>query len=220
MIRAVVVDDHAMFCRGLEMIFNSGNVVRVVAATQLASEAAGICEVAQPDLALVDLHMPEIGGLGAISEIKAAAPEVTIVALSGTTAIGEMVAALKEGATSFLPKSGSAEKMIPPLQAIADGWSIVPRPVLAMLTTLEKEPDPILATVTPDELEVWSMITHGLTDDDIAAHRACSDRTAKRLVHNLLKVRLGGVTRVQAAARGGQLGLLAMPLAAATKFQD
>lgn len=214
MIRVVIVDDHAMFCRGLELIFNAGKYVRVVCATQEAREAAGICELADPDIALVDLSMPDPGGLSAMSSIKEVCPQVTIVALSGTERIGDMTAALRAGATSFLPKSGSAEKLVGPLRVIADGWTIVPRPVLAALIVDELvEPDPILKEMTPDEVEVWQMVAHGWTDDQIAEHRACSDRTAKRLIHKLLKVHLGGASRVQAAARGGKIGLLDIPLA-------
>jgi two-component system nitrate/nitrite response regulator NarL len=126
-----------------------------------------------------------------------------------------MVTALRAGATSFLPKTGSAEKLVPPLKAIHDGWTIVPPPVLAALlasTEEDEAPDPVLSNLTVEEGEVWQMITHGLTDEQIAERKACSDRTAKRFVHKLLKERLGGLSRVQAAARGGQIGLLDVPL--------
>jgi two-component system nitrate/nitrite response regulator NarL len=206
----VVVDDHPLFSRGLALLLHgvSDGRVRVVATTDDASAAAALVRRHHADVAVVDLHMPPPGGVRAIAAIRRADPMVRVVALSGLAEADAALEALRAGASGFLPKSADPEKLVRPLLAVLDGWSVVPE---ALLRQLLEDSAPtgdqgLLGRLTSDERRLWRLVADGVPTVDMATTLHVSERTVKRLVANLLR-RLGVTTRVEAAALAGRVGL-------------
>lgn len=206
----VVVDDHPLFSRGLELLLppESDGRIRVVGTTDDASAGAALVRRCHADVAIVDLHMPPPGGTRAIAAIHRADPTVRIMALSGLAEADAALEALRAGACGFLPKTASPEALVRPLLAVLDGWSVVPE---ALLRQLLADAAPaaggdIAWTLSADERRLWRLVAAGTSTVDIATALHVSERTVKRLVATLLR-RLGVATRVEAAALAGRVGL-------------
>jgi two-component system nitrate/nitrite response regulator NarL len=206
----IVVDDHPLFTRGLSLLLPevSEGRVRVVGTTDDASAAAALVQRSRADVAVVDVQMPPPGGTRAVAAIRRVEPTVRVVAMSGLADADAAVEALRAGAVGFLPKTADPESLVRPLLAVLDGWSVVPEPLLRLL--LDRAPPGeghgIADQLGADERRLWRLIAAGAGTVDIATTLHVSERTAKRLVAQLLR-RLRVSTRVEAAALAGRVGL-------------
>lgn len=206
----VLVDDHPLFTRGLELLLPavSDGKVRVVATTTDASAAAGLVLRHAPDIALVDLHMPPPGGIRAIAAIRRVEQACRVLAMSGTADQALAIEALQAGAEGFFPKVAEPEDLVAPLMAALEGWSVVPADLLRALVDAQRPSGQGNTTgLTPGERDLWQIIAQGGTTAEVAASLYVSERTAKRLVASLLR-RLGVANRAEAAALAGRAGLL------------
>jgi DNA-binding NarL/FixJ family response regulator len=210
----IVVDDHPLFTRGLSLLLPevSHGRVRVVGTTDDASAAAALVQRARADVAVVDVQMPPPGGMRAIAAIRRVEPLVRVVAMSGFAEADAALEALRAGAVGFLPKTADPESLIGPLLAVLDGWSVLPEPLLRGLLdrSVPSESDGIAGQLTADERRLWRLIAAGSGTVEIATTLHVSERTAKRLVAQLLR-RLHVATRVEAAALAGRVGLEQLP---------
>jgi two-component system nitrate/nitrite response regulator NarL len=206
----IVVDDHPLFTRGLSLLLPevSGGSVRVVGTTDDASAAAALVQRTHADVAVVDVQMPPPGGTRAIAAIRRIEPTVRVVAMSGQATADAAVEALRAGAVGFLPKTADPEALVRPLLAVLDGWSVLPEPLLRGLLdrAAPSESQGIVGQLSADERRLWRLIAAGSGTVDIATGLHVSERTAKRLVAQLLR-RLHVSTRVEAAALAGRAGL-------------
>jgi DNA-binding NarL/FixJ family response regulator len=204
----VIVDDHPLFARGLELLLPevSGGRAAVVASTGDAASAADLVRRTVPDLVLIDLHMPPPGGVRAITAVRRVAPRVRIVAMSGDDDPRPALEALGAGAEGFLPKSSEPGDLVHPLLAALEGWAVLPGSVLAALTA-EAGGGRIEVRLNDDERDLLRMIAAGLSTLDIAARLHLSERTVKRQTATLLR-RLRVSSRTEAAALAGSAGLL------------
>jgi DNA-binding NarL/FixJ family response regulator len=204
----IVVDDHPLFARGLSLLLPhvSDGGVRVVGTTDDASAAAALVQRARADVAVVDVQMPPPGGARAIAAIRRVEPLVRVVAISGLADAEAAVEALRAGAIGFLPKTAEPESMVRPLLAVLDGWSVLPDPLLRRLLEQARPADGLAAQLTGDERRLWRLVAAGAGTVEIATTLHVSERTAKRLVAQLLR-RLRVTSRVEAAALAGRVGL-------------
>lgn len=207
-VRTLVVDDHPLFARGLELLLPqaSGGRVEVVGWTADARLAGSDARARLPDLALVDLMMPEPGGLRAIGAIRRSLPACRVVAMSGSDDQDLAVAALEAGAEAFLPKATEAEAVVAPLLAVLDGWSVVPAALLRRLTASRGDPE-LVRGLGGAERHLWRRLAEGRSTTQIADELHVSERSVKRMTAALLR-RLRVSTRMEAAALAGQVGLL------------
>ncbi|GAA4604862.1 DNA-binding NarL/FixJ family response regulator [Actinoplanes octamycinicus] len=209
-IRVVVIDDHHLFVRGLELLLPevSDGRAAVVASTGDAAYAASVARHAVPDLVLVDLHMPAPGGVRAIGAVRRAAPRARVLAMSGDDDPAIAIEALRGGATGFLPKSSDPADLLQPLLAAVDGWAVLPDQLLAVLTeqTRRTAAHPA-ATLSEPDRELLRLIAGGSSTVEMAATLHVSERTVKRLTAGLLR-KLHVASRAEAAAVAGQAGLL------------
>jgi two-component system, NarL family, nitrate/nitrite response regulator NarL len=206
----VVVDDHPLFARGLSLLLPevSEGRVRVVGTTDDASGAAALVQRCSADVAVVDVHMPPPGGTRAIAAVRRVDPTVRVVALSGLATEDAALEALRAGAVGFLPKTADPERLVRPLLAVLDGWSVLPESLLRGLLDRSgpAESDGPAASLTADERRLWRLVAAGTGTTEIALTLHVSERTAKRLVAGLLR-RLRVTSRVEAAALAGRAGL-------------
>ncbi len=209
-IRVAILDDHLLFAQGLAFILgpDRNEEVVVVGTAERASEAEDLVRRCRPDLLLVDLAMPEPGGLGAIRTVRRRYPQVRILALSGTDSLGLILDALAAGADGFVPKSADPAIITAPLRAVAAGWNVLPRAVLdRLLESTDRAAGTLLEGLSDDERSLWRMVADGLETADIGERLHVSDSTVKRLMGSLFR-RIGAENRVQAAALAGRAGLL------------
>jgi len=205
----VVVDDHPLFTRGLELLLAStADGVHVAGTTTQAVMAVDLVRRHRPDVAVLDLAMPDPGGLAAIRAIKRAYPQVRVLALSGLTAEEEHLSALRAGADGFLPKTSEPADLLHPLLALTQGFGVVPSALLRGLVAGARRPGQELLDALDDEQrELWLAVARGEGTDAIADRWVVSERTAKRMVATLMR-RIGARNRVEAAALAGRSGLL------------
>lgn len=206
----VVVDDHGVFSRGLELLLNvaSEGRIRVAGRTEDAKEAVGLVRRHQPHVAIVDLAMPPPGGVAAIRDISHHYPQVRILALSGTDSRDLALEALAAGAQGFIPKSSNPDVLVPPLLSLAEGLSMLPHELLRFLVTAaDPKGRAVLDQLDDDEIRYWKLLARGVAWNDIATELFVSERTAKRMLASLLrKLRVGN--RIEAAVLAGRINLL------------
>jgi two-component system nitrate/nitrite response regulator NarL len=216
-IRLAVVNDQPLFIRGLALLLPAvtDQQVRLDASTHDAALASGMVRRSRPDAVVVDLGLPDPGGIRAIAAIKRAEPTVPVLAISDRAGMAgdsgdgyydDALPALRAGACGYLRKTSEPEELVQPLLAVVDGWAVVPHEVLQALVAggrAECRP-PILS---PDERRLWCAIARGRTVSQIAGELHVSERTAKRLTAGLLR-RLNVANRTEAARLAGQAGVL------------
>jgi two-component system, NarL family, nitrate/nitrite response regulator NarL len=206
----VIVDDHGLFSRGLELLLSAASEgrIKVAGRTESADEALALVRRNRPQVALVDLAMPPPGGVGAIREIAHHYPQVRILALSGTDDRELALEALAAGAHGFIPKSSDPDVLVPPLLSLGGGLSVLPTSLLEALVSLRATRRPgVLAKLDDDEINLWRLVAQGLESLEIAERTFVSERTAKRMVASLLR-KLEVSNRVEAALLAGRVGLL------------
>ena len=208
-IRVIVVDDHPLFVRGLELLLPevSEGRAEVVAATGDAAAAASLVRRTVPDLVMVDLHMPPPGGVRAIAAIRRSSPRVRIVAMSGDEDPAPALEALRAGAEGFLPKTSEVGDVLQPLLSILDGWAVLPSQLLGSLLAPARGNRPTPAELDTAERQLLQLIAAGATTTEIALQLHVSERTVKRLTATLLR-KLRVSSRTEAAALAGSAGLL------------
>jgi two-component system, NarL family, nitrate/nitrite response regulator NarL len=206
----VIVDDHGLFSRGLELLLSAASEgrIKVAGRTESADEALALVRRNRPQVALVDLAMPPPGGIGAIREIAHHYPEVRILALSGTDDRDLALEALASGAHGFIPKSSDPDVLVPPLLSLGGGLSVLPTSLLEALVHLRATRRPaVVAKLDEDEINLWRLVARGHESLEIAERTFVSERTAKRMVASLLR-KLEVANRVEAALLAGRVGLL------------
>jgi len=209
----VIVDDHSLFSRGLELLLSAASEgrIKVAGRTENAEDALALVRRHRPQVALVDLAMPPPGGIGAIRAIAHHYPAVRILALSGTDDRELALEALASGAHGFIPKSSDPDVLVPPLLSLGGGLSVVPTSLLETLVRLRATRRPaVLDKLDEDEIALWRLVARGLESLEIAERTYVSERTAKRMIASLLR-KLGVANRVEAALLAGRVVLLDDP---------
>ncbi len=208
-IRVVIVDDHASFSRGLQLLLNSadGTPVDVMDATEDAADAVRLVQQHDAQVALVDIQMPPPGGLAAIEELRAAVPDCAVIVLSGVDDRETAMAALRAGAAGYLLKSAEPEHLIPPIRAVLSGMLVLPDWLRETVLGQTARPNPDLLSLGDDDLAVLRLLAGGADTTAVAKQMLVSDRTAKRMIANVLR-RLGVGTRIEAAVLATQAGLI------------
>lgn len=208
--QVVIVDDHALFAQGLELLLGtrSRGALVVVATTTNGDEAVPLVGRHQADIATVDLALPPRGGLAVIADIKRSYPRTKVLALSGTEDLGLAERALRAGADGFVAKSSDPDGLIAPLLAVVAGTRVLTGELLSALLASSRQPqDGLKDRLSSQELMLWSLLARGQETVDLAHRLLVSERTAKRMVSSLLN-KIGAGNRIEAAALAGRYGLL------------
>lgn len=198
-IRVLIVDDHGMVRRGLITYLKTASDVDVVGEARDGQEALQMCEQLQPDVILMDLVMPELGGVAATRLIRQRWPQVQVIALTSFREKELVQEALQAGAIGYLLKNVSGEDLVAGIRAACAGRpSLAPEAVQALIQTAAAEPAPG-QDLTRREREVLALLASGLSNSEIAARLSVSRSTAKAHVTNILS-KLGVSSRGEAIA--------------------
>jgi DNA-binding NarL/FixJ family response regulator len=194
-IRVLVVDDHELFRRGLEIVLAQEEDIQVIGEAGDGAEAVEKAADLLPDIVLMDVRMPRRGGIEACTSIKEVAPSAKIIMLTISDEEADLYDAIKAGATGYLLKEISTDEVSAAIRAVADGQSQISPSMAAKLLTEFKSmiqrtdesklvPAPKL---TERELEVLKLVATGMNNRDIAKELFISENTVKNHVRNILE---------------------------------
>jgi two-component system NarL family response regulator len=194
-IRVVICDDHALFRRGLMMTLEDEPGVEVVAEAENGREAIEMVETFAPDVVLMDVRMPRLGGIEATRQISESHPSARILMLTVSDQEDDLFEAVKAGANGYLLKEISIEEVADAIRAVMNGQSLLSPSMATKLITefgelakrADNPPDMPVPKLTPRELEVLKLVAEGMSNKDVAAELAISENTVKNHVRNILE---------------------------------
>jgi NarL family two-component system response regulator LiaR len=204
-IRVMVVDDHNMVRRGLATILKVKPDLELVAEADSGRDALRLCQRCRPDVILMDLVMPEMGGPEATRAIRERCPDVQVIALTSFQDKELVREALQAGAIGYLLKNVSADDLAAAIREAHAGRStLAPEAIQALIqadtgTTAPGRDISDTYGLTPREREVLALMVEGLNNPDIAERLVVSRSTAKAHVSNILS-KLGVSNRAEAIA--------------------
>jgi NarL family two-component system response regulator LiaR len=210
-IRVMIVDDHNMVRRGLATILKIKADLALVGEASNGKEALEVCEQTQPDIVLMDLIMPEMGGTEATRIIRKRWPRVQVIALTSFQEKELVREALQAGAVSYLLKNVSADDLAAAIREAHAGRSTLAPEAIQALIQAQSVPRPAETSLadtfelTPREREVLALMVEGLNNPAIAERLVVSRSTAKAHVSNILS-KLGVSNRAEAIALALQHG--------------
>lgn len=203
MLKILIVDNNVLFREGLSNLLQRESGIEVVGEASTIRETLQKVQEVNPDLALLEMGLPDMEELNGISLLHARYPHLQIVMLSNHDTEDALLTALRCGARGYLAKNSSLSKLMAGIRAIERGEAVVPRALVGRvleeftrLATLSKEDE--LAILTPREAEVLREIGQGCSNQQISDHLNIAENTVKVHVHNLLD-KLGLRNRRQAA---------------------
>jgi DNA-binding NarL/FixJ family response regulator len=206
-IRLVLVDDHAMVRRGMRDFLGLHDDLEVVGEAADGATAITLVDQLRPDVVVMDLLMPVVDGIEATARIKAAHPDVEVIALTSFIEEERVVAAIEAGATGFLLKDADADDLAAAVRAAARGEVHLDPAVARIVAGRMRRggqagdgsaPGDRLVGLTPREREVLGGVARGLSNRAIADELGITERTARTHVSNIL-AKLGLASRTQAA---------------------
>lgn len=200
-IRVFLADDHAVVREGLVALIETEADMEVVGTGENGEEAVRRVLHIQPDVTLLDLHMPRKTGLEAITEIKEALPDARILVLTSFGDDEHVFSAIKSGALGYLLKDTPPHELIRAIRNVYEGKSALhPDIALKVIRELNKPADlpPTEDPLTEREVEVLKHVARGLSNDEIADTLVVSERTVRTHVSNILG-KLHLANRTQAA---------------------
>ncbi len=207
-ISVLVVDDHPLFRRSVVAVINTQSDLKVVAEAANGQQAVEAVKKFRPQIVLMDLFMPEVGGVEATRLLLKEVPDTNVLILTISDKDEDLFNAIKVGAKGYLLKETSPEELVHAITGVAQGEVIIspimaPK-LLAEIGTETKPSEEETPVLSPRETEILELIAQGLTDKEIAEKLFISLNTAKTHLKNIL-AKLHLKSRVQAAvyeARG------------------
>jgi DNA-binding NarL/FixJ family response regulator len=231
--RIIIADDHPLWCSGLRSLLESSDsLIEVVAEATDGHQALELALSLKPDLVLMDVWMPRMGGLEATRAIKRELPQTVVLMLTASEDPNHLAEAIKAGAVGYVLKSAPHQQITAAIRRALDGGfplnqEVVRRLLLDLMDEQSKNGQPssdvasgssplgaehsrgeeaLPSSLTPREAEVLGLMTRGLTNQQIARNLLMSTSTVKKHVRRIIS-KLGVSDRTQAAVRAVELGL-------------
>ena len=208
MIRVLIVDDHPVVRDGLRAILETAPNLDLVGEAADGAEGVRLAAELAPDVVLMDLRMPGLGGIEAIEQIKVARPEIAIVILTTYDDDELILRGLRAGALGYLLKDAGRAMLLDAIRAAHGGELLLPPAIATRLVAQLEEARPARGEeLSPRELEVLALIAQGVANKQIARQLRIAERTVKAHVTSVFH-KLAVDTRAQAVAVALRRGLL------------
>ncbi|WP_397458732.1 response regulator [Pseudomonas asplenii] len=213
-LRLVLADDHEVTRTGFVALLAGHPQFDVVGQACDGQEAIELCERLQPDIAILDIRMPVLNGLGAARILQQKQPTLKVVMFTMDDSPDHLEAAMQAGAVGYLLKDARRDEVIEALQCVARGEealnSAVSARLLRRMTERHGSGAPASENLTARERQVLGLVAGGLSNREIGEKLGITTGTAKAHVERVIG-KLGAADRTQAAVRGIALGLVAQP---------
>ena len=217
-IRILVVDDHTLFRRGLTALLSSDPRLQVVGEAGDAGEAQRRAQALQPDVILLDNHLPGVTGVDALPGLREVAPGARVLMLTVSEDERDLGAALRGGARGYLLKTADSQALADAIERAMRGESTISPEMSGKLadafqagsTAPAAAPLSPLAALSPREREILACIARGASNKEIARELDIAETTVKIHVQHILR-KLGLSSRVQAAVFAAQAGMRGGP---------
>jgi len=201
-IRVLIVDDHPVVRVGLRTMLESQDDIAVVGMAASARDALVEVQAVCPDVVLMDLRMPEMGGIEAIVELRHVSPNVRILVLTNYQEDEYIRKSFHAGAMGYLLKSTPQEEIVEAVRTLSQNKSYIqPGITQQLLGTMGRE------DLSERELEVLTLVSKGLSNKEIAQHLFISDKTARNHVASCL-AKLHASDRTEAVTTAITRGLI------------
>jgi DNA-binding NarL/FixJ family response regulator len=195
-IRVLVVDDHALFRRGLEIVLVQEPDIDVVGEASDGEEAVAAAADLLPDIVLMDVRMPRGSGIDACTAIKDLVPSARIIMLTMSDDEADLYEAIKAGASGYLLKEIPIDEVAAAIRAVFTGQSLISPAMAGKLLTefasMMREPvdqprSLAAPRLTDRELQVLKLVARGMNNRDIAKELFISENTVKNHIRNILE---------------------------------
>lgn len=198
-IRILIADDHTLVRKGLLTLIGSEPGLEVIAEAADGIEAVGKARLHKPDVILMDLAMPRMGGVEAIQQITTESPAARILVLTSFAEDEQVFPAIKAGALGYLLKDASPDELLQAIRSVCQGEPALPPNIaLKLMHEFRRPPGPPPAgePLTEREVEVLKLVAQGMSNPEIAAALVVSERTVANHVANILdKLHLANRTK-------------------------
>ena len=201
-IRCLVADDHAIVREGVAATLELYDEFEVVAKAKNGREAVALFREHRPDITLMDLNMPEMGGVETIGVIRSEFPDARIIILTTYDGDEDIFRGLRAGAKAYLLKEGPVEQLVETVRAVHRGQVRIPQEVAAKLAVRMTSPE-----LTARELEVLQQIVSGKSNAEIGTALFITEATVKAHVNSILN-KLDVSDRTQAVTTALKRGIV------------
>ena len=212
-LRVVVVDDHPAVREGLSAILEAETGIEVIGVADSGRGGVALAATERPDVVLMDLQMPDMGGIEATGEIVRDSPNVAVLVVTMFEDDVNVFAAMRAGARGYLLKGASRQEIVRGVRAVAGGEAIfgagIARRILAQFGTpgpATPTGSPALPELTSREREILDLIAAGLNNTEITRELVLSPKTVRNHISNVF-AKLQVASRAQAIVRAREAGL-------------
>jgi DNA-binding NarL/FixJ family response regulator len=208
-IRLIVVDDHALFRSGLISLLSGMAEFQVIGEASNGREAVELIENKKPDVVLLDVNMPEMGGVETVRALKRSDEKCRILMLTISKSDEDLLGAITAGADGYLLKNTSPEELSKAIHNVFRGHSVLAPDVTRQVMRAVNVEQPHLANrgLSDREMEVLECLSEGKTTSQISKTLFISDNTVKTHVRHILE-KLEASNRAEAVSKAIQLGLI------------
>jgi DNA-binding NarL/FixJ family response regulator len=208
-VRLVVVDDHALFRRGLVGLLRDMPEFEVVGEAVDGLDAVDVILKMKPDVVLMDVNMPRMDGATAVQTLRGKHVETRFLMLTISKEDADLLGAIQAGADGYLLKNTDPEDLKKGILRVADGQGVLSPEVTAMVlrTAARRGPEEPTSMLSERELEVMACLAEGQTTLQIANKLFISENTVKTHIRHILE-KLEAANRTEAVSKAIQLGLI------------
>jgi DNA-binding NarL/FixJ family response regulator len=208
-IRILIADDHAVVRQGLKMFLSLDPELEILGEAGDGKKAIEMARQLQPDIVLMDLLMPVLGGVEATAQIRREMPDVEVIALTSVLEDKSVVDAVRAGAIGYLLKDTESDELIRAIKAAAAGQvQLSPKAAARLMREVRTPDNP--ETLTDRETDVLRLLAMGQSNKEIAQTLSIGEKTVKTHVSNVL-AKLSVTSRTQAALYAVRIGLVEAP---------
>jgi len=202
LIRVLSVDDHPLLREGIAALVNAEPDMKLVAEASNGKEAVEKFRLHHPDVTLMDIQMPDVSGMEAISQIRSECPDARIIVLTTYTGDVQVVRALRAGARAYILKGHVHRELLETIRNVHAGKKRIPPEIAAELAEHAADDE-----LTTREIEVLRLIAAGNANKQIADQLSIGEATVKSHVTNILS-KLGASDRAHAVTIGLKRGII------------
>lgn len=207
-ISVMIIDDHPAVRLGLEALLNKFDDIEVIAVADGGEQALALCQQHQPDVALLDMYMPQMDGIATLKAIRSAYPTMQILMLTHSDKDETVIQALDAGALGYLLKKAEINAIADAIRAAASGRRTLSPEALEAIIRARTTPPPLPDTqLTERELDVLRLMVQGCKNTEIADELVVALSTVKFHISTIFK-KLGVQSRTEAVITAVNRGLV------------